>query len=164
LNVSPLTLDTAEWLPLLAAHLGARRGIAARLIVEVTETAAIRDPRATRRSLEAMKALGVSLAIDDFGSGHTSFRHLRDFPVDFLKLDGAFIQNVAERPEDGYFVRTLIDLARHLGIETVAEWVESEKAAVLLAGWGVDYLQGDHCGPPVLAPRAAAAPAPAAAA
>lgn len=153
LNVSPLTLDTPDWLPTLSAALGAHRGIAARLIIEVTETAAIRDPRATRRSLDAMKALGLSVAIDDFGAGHTSFRHLRNFPVDILKLDGVFVQNVSRQASDGYFVRTLIDLARHLGIATVAEWVEDEETACLLSGWGVDYLQGDHCGPPVLAAR-----------
>lgn len=153
LNVSPLTLETPDWLPTLASHLGARRGIASRLIIEVTETAAIRDPRATLRSLDAMKALGLAIAIDDFGAGHTSFRHLRDFPVDILKLDGVFVQNVARQPSDAYFVRTLLDLARHLGIATVAEWVEDEETAQLLAGWGVDYLQGEHCGMPALVPR-----------
>ncbi|WP_372425050.1 EAL domain-containing protein [Salinarimonas chemoclinalis] len=146
INLSPLTLETPDWLGILAATLGAHPGVAERLIVEVTETVAVRDPDATRGRLDAMKALGVAIALDDFGAGHTSFRHLRDFPVDLVKIDGAFVQNLARSPDDRFFVRTLIDLAHHLGIPTVAEWVETEEAAVMLAGWGVDYLQGDLFG------------------
>ena len=150
INLSPLTLDSPDWLATLAAHVGRSRTIASRLIVEVTETVAIRDPDATRRKFDAMKALGVSLAIDDFGAGHTSFRHLRSFPVDIVKIDGAFVQNLLRSTDDQYFVRTLVDLAHHLGMATVAEWVEDEETACLLAEWGVDYLQGDHCGVPQL--------------
>ena len=150
LNVSPLSIDRPDWLAILAGHLGRRSGIAARLILEVTETAAIRDPVATRRVLDGAKALGVSVAIDDFGAGHTSFRHLRDFPVDLVKIDGAFVQNLSRSSDDRFFVRSLVDLAKHLGVETVAEWVEDEESAALLASWGVDYLQGDHCGRPEL--------------
>ena len=91
------------------------------------------------------------MAIDDFGAGHTSFRHLRHFPVDLLKIDGAFVQNLSRSGDDRFFVRTLVDLAHHLNITTVAEWVEDEETALLLAGWGVDYLQGRHCGVPALA-------------
>lgn len=151
INVSPLTIERGDWLTMLAAHLGARPGIAARLVIEITETAAVRDPLATRGRLDAMKALGVAIAIDDFGAGHTSFKHLRSFPVDILKIDGAFVQNLARSPDDRFFVRTLVDLAHHLNITTVAEWVEDEATARLLAEWGIDYLQGDWCGPPVLA-------------
>ncbi len=150
INMSPATLESQDWLATFAAHLGRHAGIAQRLIVEVTETAAIHHPDAMRRRLDAMKALGVAIAIDDFGSGHTSFKQLRDFPVDIVKLDGAFVQNLATSQKDGFFVRTLIDLAQHLGLATVAEWVEDEATARLLAGWGVDYLQGDHLGAPSL--------------
>jgi len=150
-NISPLTLESPDWLATLAAHIGRRADIAARLIVEVTETVAIRDPDMARRKLDAMKALGVTLAIDDFGAGHTSFKHLRNFPIDIVKIDGAFIQNLARSTNDRFFVQTLIDLAHHLGLTTVAEWVEDEETARLLTSWGVDYLQGDHCGAPCLA-------------
>jgi EAL domain-containing protein (putative c-di-GMP-specific phosphodiesterase class I) len=93
-----------------------------------------------------MKALGIRVAMDDFGAGHTSFRNLRRLGFDFVKIDGAFIQNVARSPDDRFFVRTLLDLARHLGIETVAEWVEDAETARLLAEWGVDYGQGNYFG------------------
>ena len=159
MNVSPVTLESPEWLSTFAAHLGARPGVAPRLIVEITETAAVRDPDATKARLNAMKALGCAVAIDDFGAGHTSFRHLRGFPVDLLKIDGAFVQNLTRSPDDRFFVRTLVDLAHHLGIATVAEWVEDEDAARLLAEWGVDFLQGWPCGKPVVADDAGTAAA-----
>ena len=150
INLSPVTLETPDWLDTFAAHLGARPGIASRLIVEITETAAVRDPGATRARLDAMKALGCAVAMDDFGAGHTSFKHLRGFPVDLLKIDGAFVQNLSRSPDDRFFVRALIDLAHHLGIASVAEWVEDEETARMLTEWGVDFLQGWHCGVPVV--------------
>ena len=161
INLSPLTIEGPDWLSTLAAHLGARPGIASRLIIEVTETAAVRDPHVTRSRLDAMKALGVAIAIDDFGAGHTSFKHLRSFPVDILKIDGAFVQNLSRSSDDRFFVRTLVDLAHHLNITTVAEWVENEETARMLAEWGIDYLQGDYCGAPVLvaSPEASEVPA-----
>jgi EAL domain-containing protein (putative c-di-GMP-specific phosphodiesterase class I) len=150
INMSPMTLESADWLPALSANLGANPGVASRLIIELTESLAIRDPDATRRRLDAMKALGVAIAIDDFGAGHTSFKHLRNFPIDLVKIDGAFAQNLSRSQDDQFFVRTLIDLAHHIGIPTVAEWVEDEATAALLTGWGIDFLQGDHCGRPEL--------------
>ena len=84
--------------------------------------------------------------IDDFGSGHTSFRSLRALPVDILKIDGVFIQNLARSTDDRFFVRTLMDLAGHLGVQTVAEWVQDEETAQMLADWGVTFLQGEFCG------------------
>jgi diguanylate cyclase (GGDEF)-like protein len=150
LNLSAVTLVAPEWPETLAAHLGARPGIASRLVVEITESAVVRDLKAVRGRLDAMKSLSVAVAIDHFGAGHASFRHLRGLPVDLLKIDGAFVQNLTRSPDDRFHVRALIDLARHLGIATVAAWVEDEEAALLLAGWGVDYLQGRHCGAPVL--------------
>ena len=156
INLSPMTMERSDWLPSLAGHLGARPGVASRLIIEVTETIAVSDPIEARARLEAMKDLGVAIAIDDFGAGHTSFKHLRLFPVDILKIDGAFVQNLARSTDDRFFVRTLIDLAQHLGITTVAEWVEDEETARMLADWGVDYLQGDHCGKPEIGEDGAA--------
>lgn len=156
-NVSPMSMERPDWLSMLAGCLGASPGIASRLIVEVTETAAIRDPDATRRTLDTVKALGASVAMDDFGAGHTSFLNLRNFPVDVVKIDGAFVQNLTRTPDDRFFVRTLIDLAHHLGIACVAEWVEDEESALMLTSWGVDFLQGDHIGLPTIVAQASQA-------
>jgi EAL domain-containing protein (putative c-di-GMP-specific phosphodiesterase class I) len=88
------------------------------------------------------KDLGCGIAIDDFGAGYTSFRNLRKLGVDIVKIDGAFVQKLTRSEDDRAFVHTLIDLARRLGLKTVAEWVQDEAAAAILAGWGCDYLQG----------------------
>jgi diguanylate cyclase (GGDEF)-like protein len=145
-NVSMRSALTPEWLAALSAGLAGRPDIASRLIVEVTETAAMADIEATADILHKVKALGCRVAIDDFGSGHTSFRSLRNLPIDVLKIDGVFIQNVSRSTDDRFFVRTLLDLAKHLNVKTVAEWVQDAEAAAMLAEWGVDYLQGEFCG------------------
>jgi diguanylate cyclase (GGDEF)-like protein len=143
INVSPASLRSPDWLAALAARLGARPDLAVRLVVEMTETCLVDDVEAMRQRLAAMKDLGVKLAVDDFGSGHTSFRHLRDLPFDIVKIDGAFVQNIGRSTDDRFFVRTLLDLARHLEVEVVAEWVTDEASAQMLAEWGVTYLQGE---------------------
>jgi EAL domain-containing protein (putative c-di-GMP-specific phosphodiesterase class I) len=145
-NVSSSTLRHPDWHDAMAGQLATRPDLARRLIVEITETSIIEDIEATRAAIAAMKALGVRIAIDDFGAGHTSFRHLRDLGVDIVKIDGAFVQNLARSSDDRFFVRTLLDLARHLGVEVVAEWVKDEDTAATLRDWGVDYLQGELFG------------------
>ncbi len=145
-NVSMRTATTPEWMAALQAHISVAPCIADRLIVEITETAAMADLEATTKIVEAIKELGIRVAIDDFGSGHTSFKSLRALPVDILKIDGVFIQNLSRSTDDRFFVRTLVDLARNLGVQTVAEWVQDLETANLLAEWGVDFLQGEYCG------------------
>ncbi len=147
LPVSARTLQDAEWLPTLAAHLGARPGIESRLVIEVPE-AALAECRKILGRLHAMKALGVGLSLTGFGAGHVSPGQLRMLPVDLLKIDGAFIQPLKRSTADRLTVRTLIDRAQHLGIATVAEWVDDEATARLLTAWGVDYLQGGLFGEP----------------
>jgi diguanylate cyclase (GGDEF)-like protein len=145
-NVSMRTAVTEEWMEGLAAHVSSHAGVADRLIIEITETAAMSDIDATALIVQTIRALGIRVAIDDFGSGHTSFRSLRALPVDILKIDGVFIQNLARSTDDRFFVRTLMDLAGHLGVQTVAEWVQDEETAKMLADWGVTFLQGEFCG------------------
>ena len=122
--------------------LRAHAGVAERLTVEITETTAIQDIDETRGFVARVKDLGCRIAIDDFGAGYTSFRNLRKLGVDLVKIDGAFVQNLRRSEDDRAFVHTLIDLARRLGLETVAEWVQDEEAAAILADWGCDYIQG----------------------
>jgi diguanylate cyclase (GGDEF)-like protein len=157
-NVSVLTLRSPGWVDRLAASLGARPGTASRLIVEIVETLALEPIEEIERLLQRMKGLGLRIAMDDFGAGHTSFRNLRRLGVDIVKIDGAFVQNVARSLDDRVFVRSLADLARHLGLATVAEWVEDEEARRLLRDWGVDLLQGRLLGRPELYEPPAGAP------
>jgi EAL domain-containing protein (putative c-di-GMP-specific phosphodiesterase class I) len=142
LNVSPDSATDPDWWAALGAHLRSRRGLAQRLIIEITETAAIQDIGETAGFVTRAKDLGCRIAIDDFGAGYTSFRNLRALGVDVIKIDGAFVQNLTRSEDDRVFVRTLIELGRSLGLKTVAEWVQEEQAASMLAGWGCDYLQG----------------------
>jgi EAL domain-containing protein (putative c-di-GMP-specific phosphodiesterase class I) len=142
LNVSAASTVDPDWWAALGAMLRSHAGVGERLTVEITETAAIHDIDDTRGFVARVKDLGCRIAMDDFGAGHTSFRNLRKLGVDIVKIDGAFVQNLKRSDDDRAFVHTLIDLARRLGLETVAEWVQDEEAAVMLADWGCDYLQG----------------------
>lgn len=159
INLSVATAEDQDWLSALAFKLHGLTGVAARLTVEITESAAIADVPAMARFVRTMKDYGATVAIDDFGAGYTSFRALRDLGVDMVKIDGAFVQNMARSPDDRFFVRTLIDLARHLDLEVVAEWVQDEEAARRLTEWGCHYLQGFHVGAAGLAVPWAAEPA-----
>ena len=146
-NVSPASITDPDWWSTLGALLRANSGVAERLTVEITELMAIHDVDDTRGFVTRVKDLGCRIAIDDFGSGFTSFRNLRKLGVDVLKIDGAFVQNLTRSDDDRSFVRSLLDLSRRLGLKTVAEWVQDEDSASLLAEWGCDYLQGALVGP-----------------
>jgi len=141
-NVSPASTVDPDWWAGLGALLRAHTSVSGRLIIEITETAAIQDVDDARGFVTRVKDLGCRIAIDDFGAGHTSFRNLRKLGVDIVKIDGAFVQNIVKSSDDRAFVHTLVDLSRRLGLKTVAEWVQDEEAARLLADWGCDFLQG----------------------
>ena len=142
LNISPDTTMDPDWSASIESLMRAHPGVAERLIVEITETVAIQDIDDIRGFITRLKNFGSQIAIDDFGAGYTSFRNLRKLGVDIVKIDGAFVQNIARSADDRAFVQTLIDLARRLQIKTVAEWVQDEEAAVMLRDWGCDYIQG----------------------
>lgn len=143
-NMSGQTLHEPDFMSRFRALLGARPELARRLTVEITETCVIEDVEATSQAVAALKQFGTRVAMDDFGSGHTSFKNLRRLNIDLVKIDGAFVQNLSRSADDRFFVRTLIDLARHIGLPIVAEWVEDGEAARILRDWGVEYLQGDY--------------------
>ena len=142
LNVSPASTTDPDWWAGLGSLLRSHSGVAERLIVEITESAAIHDVDETRGFVARVKDLGCRIAIDDFGAGYTSFRNLRKLGVDIVKIDGAFVADIMRSEDDRAFVRTLIDLAKRLKLLTVAEWVQGEDAAGVLREWGCDYLQG----------------------
>jgi EAL domain-containing protein (putative c-di-GMP-specific phosphodiesterase class I) len=145
-NVSPETAGDPDWWSALSAKRRAHPDIAGRLILEITETAAVHHIGDASGFVTRAKDLGCRIAIDDFGAGFTSFRNLRKLQVDIVKIDGSFVQNLKRSADDRAFVRSLIELGRALGLKTVAEWVQDEEAAGMLAGWGCDYLQGELFG------------------
>jgi diguanylate cyclase (GGDEF)-like protein len=142
LNVSPASTTDPDWWSGLASLLRSHPGAAERLIVEITESAAILDVDETGGFVARVKDLGCRIAIDDFGAGYTSFRNLRKLGVDIVKIDGAFVRDIMRSEDDRAFVRMLIELAQRLKLETVAEWVQDEEAAGTLRDWGCNYLQG----------------------
>jgi EAL domain-containing protein (putative c-di-GMP-specific phosphodiesterase class I) len=150
INASPASLTNPEWLGALRSHAALGNVFAGRLIIEITESMALVDIKRTAATLDAVKQLGIEVAIDDFGSGHTSFRALRELPIDIIKIDGTFVQDVDRSSDGRFFIRTLVDLARHLGCRIVGEWVETEASAMIVEKLGVDYLQGRLLGAPRL--------------
>jgi len=148
LNISSLTASDRSWLRALVSHLKGKPDVASRLIIEITETAALDDFEDSARFVAAVRDLGCKVALDDFGSGYTSFRHLKTLTVDVVKIDGSFVINLGDNPDNLLFIRTLLNLAEGFGIETVAECVQSEEDASLLKAEGVDFMQGFYYGRP----------------
>jgi EAL domain-containing protein (putative c-di-GMP-specific phosphodiesterase class I) len=149
-NVSGLTAGDRPWLRGLIALLRNRPGLARRLVVEITETAALFDIDETARFVDALRHAGCRVALDDFGAGHTSLRHLQTLAVDIVKIDGSFVQDLANSPENRVFLRHLLGLTKQFGLSTVAECVESAEDAALLRAERVEYLQGYYLGPPTV--------------
>jgi diguanylate cyclase (GGDEF)-like protein len=142
LNVSPASTFDPDWWETFAALMRRHAGVAARIAIEITEMAAFQNVDDAIGFVTRIKDLGCCIAIDDFGVGNTSFRNLRRLGVDIVKIDGSFVQNLSRSADDRLFVRTMVELAGGLGLSTVAEWVQDEKAARMLTEWGCDYLQG----------------------
>ncbi len=147
-NISMETVKDFVWAEGYLALLRAHQNLANRITVELTETQIIDSIDATIEFVSEVKRLGCSFGIDDFGAGYTSFRNLKAMDIDILKIDGSFVTGVSSSRENQLFVRTLLDLARNFGMQTVAEWVDNEADAMLLKGLGVDFLQGFLIGKP----------------
>jgi diguanylate cyclase (GGDEF)-like protein len=148
LNVSGLTCSDNEWLAALRRLTGGRPEMLSRIVVEITETVAIEDLDQSIHFVDTLKELGCRVAIDDFGAGYTSFRNLKLLNVDIVKIDGAFVKNLADDTSDQIFVKTMIDLAQNFGLETVAEWVGDERTVKHLTDAGITYMQGYYYGMP----------------
>jgi diguanylate cyclase (GGDEF)-like protein len=152
-NVSGTAASDPVWLQSFVDYVRAEPGVAPRLIVELTETAALHHFEENAHFVSQLRELGVRVAIDDFGAGYTSFRNLQMLHVDTVKIDGSYIRDLSQSPENQVFVRTLVGLARNFDIKTVAEWVGSDEDAALLQDFGVDYFQGFHFGEPLIDPQ-----------
>ncbi len=119
-----------------------------RLVLEITETAAIRDLSQAQKFVRSLKSLGCQFALDDFGVGFASFSHLKHLPVDYVKIDGSFIRHLTRDDVDQHVVRALVEVANGLGCATVAEFVTDEDTVRLLRMLGVNYGQGFYLGEP----------------
>jgi EAL domain-containing protein (putative c-di-GMP-specific phosphodiesterase class I) len=121
------------------------------LCLELTESVLMADAEAAMASLSALRAIGVRLAIDDFGTGYSSLAYLRRFSVETLKVDRSFVSGLDRGGEDAAIVEAIVGLARSLGLQVVAEGVETEGQLRRLEALGCDYAQGFYLGHPVSA-------------
>ena len=148
INLSGLSLADESFLDYTVRELH-RHGIAGkRVCFEITETAAIGNLSGAIRFIRALKAQGVCFALDDFGSGLSSFAYLKTLPVDFLKIDGAFVKDIADSPIDFAMVKSIHEVARVMGKETIGEFVESAHVLSRLREIGVHFAQGYAVGEP----------------
>jgi EAL domain-containing protein (putative c-di-GMP-specific phosphodiesterase class I) len=149
INLSPREFQEGNFHDRLAA-LVTECGIDTRLVnLEITEVSHIRDPRRTRVVLDELKKRGVGLWLDDFGVGYSSVSHLQHFPLDGIKLPGDFIRPLPSDARCRSITRALIDLAHELGLEVIAEEVETEEQLAFLLDHGCEYVQGFLCSRPM---------------
>ena len=147
-NLSGASIGHPEMLELISDELTRRSVDSAGLVFEITETVAIADLDAAARFARELMDRGCQFALDDFGTGYSSFFHLKHLPVNFLKIDGEFIRGLADSPTDRVLVQAMVQIARGLGVQTIAEFVGDEPTMQALAELGVDHGQGFHLGEP----------------
>ncbi|WP_051559903.1 putative bifunctional diguanylate cyclase/phosphodiesterase [Marinobacterium jannaschii] len=141
-NLSGLSINDKDFLTFVSNTLQQYRIRPQQLCFEITETAAISNLAEAVEFINQMKALGCRFALDDFGSGLSSFGYLRNLPVDFVKIDGIFVKDLAENEIDLAMVRSINDIGHLMGKKTIAEFVETDEIAQILRQLGVDYAQG----------------------
>jgi EAL domain-containing protein (putative c-di-GMP-specific phosphodiesterase class I) len=150
INLSSHALQADYLLPVIKQKLESTWISPSRLTFEITETAAVTNFDKTREMVSKIRALGCRFALDDFGAGFSSFNYIKNFPVDYLKVDGQFIINLAVDQADQVLVKSMIDVAHSLGKKAIAEYVSNVEILRVLKELGVDYVQGFLLGKPEL--------------
>jgi len=141
-NLSRVSISDQHWIRRMTALLRGSGVNPSQLVFEITETAAMSEIDVTITFIKQLKEMGCRFALDDFGAGFSSFYYLKRFDVDYLKIDGSFIRDLATDEGSRIFVRALNDVARGLDKQVIAEWVETPDALNLLLGMGTQFGQG----------------------
>ena len=149
INLSGQSLGDATMLGFIVDEIRGSGASPERLCFEVTETATIANLTSALSLIHTLRELGCTFAIDDFGSGLSSFAYLKTLPVDYLKIDGMFVREMLKQPLDLAMVRSINEIGQTMGMRTIAEYVEDESTRRALADLGVDYVQGYGIGRPV---------------
>lgn len=149
INISGQSICDKEFVENLLLQLSHPNFDPASLTFEITETATVSNFSQATRFIVELKKRGCQFALDDFGSGLSSFSYLKNIPVDYLKIDGSFIRDIADDETDYAFVRSINQIGSIMGLKTIAEFVENERILTSLKKIGVDYVQGYHFGKPV---------------
>jgi EAL domain-containing protein (putative c-di-GMP-specific phosphodiesterase class I) len=148
INLSPKALVLSEFVPTVVRLAKDNEVDPRRIVFELTERETVRNISLLQRFVTDLKMEGFQFAIDDFGSGFSSFHYLKHFPIDFVKIDGDFIVNLLNDERDQVFVRHMAAMANELGIRTIAEFVETEEVLREVQAAGVDLVQGYLIGRP----------------
>jgi EAL domain-containing protein (putative c-di-GMP-specific phosphodiesterase class I) len=147
-NLSALSVTDGGMLAYIERRLELYGVDPARLVIEITETAAISDMERAKSFCAGVQTLGCAVALDDFGAGFGSFQYLKHLPFRYLKIDGDFIRALPDSPNDQLVVKALVGVARGMGRSTIAEFVGDEATLALLRDYGVNYAQGFQIGRP----------------
>ncbi len=148
INLSGASLANEEFLVFMQEQLEQSGVPAGRICFEITETTAIANLSKAMTLMETLKARGCLFALDDFGSGISSFGYLKNLPVDYLKIDGMFVKDIAEDPIDYAMVKSINEIGQVMGMKTIAEFVENDGIKRMLQAIGVNYAQGYGLGKP----------------
>jgi EAL domain-containing protein (putative c-di-GMP-specific phosphodiesterase class I) len=141
-NVSPRQLVDPTLPSQVASLLDATGLEPSALVLEITESVMLEDPETTMRTLDSLRDLGVRLSIDDFGTGYSSLSYLRRLPVNTVKIDRSFLLQLGHDPHDATIVGAVVDLAHSLGLDVVAEGIETTEQLAELLRLGCDHVQG----------------------
>ena len=152
INMSARSIGYERWMRTLRRGLQRDATAGERLILEITESSAMLVPELVVNFMSALQSKGICFGLDDFGAGFTSFRYLRDFFFDIIKIDGQFIRGIHADPDNQVLTRALVAIAQQFDMFTVAEFVENAEDAAYLAAIGVDCLQGYYFGAPTIHP------------
>lgn len=159
-NLSSASLADPMLPGAIAARLSQTGIDPAKLVFEITETAAVANMQQACEFAASLRGMGCGVALDDFGAGFASFYYLKHLPLDWLKIDGDFIRELPRNPTDQLVARHMIEIAHELGLRTIAEFVEDQETLDILAGYGVDCVQGFHIGHPEPIPESEQASRP----
>lgn len=151
-NMSARSVGYSRWKQTLEQGLARDTTLGERLILEITESSAMLMPDLVCAFMAELQHKGIAFALDDFGAGYTAFRYLKQFYFDILKIDGQFIRQIHNDPDNQVLTRALIGIGQHFDMVTVAEFVESHDEARFLQAAGIDCMQGYFFGAPSLTP------------
>jgi EAL domain-containing protein (putative c-di-GMP-specific phosphodiesterase class I) len=157
MNLSGGSLNDERFVREAFAMLAERPRAARLLCVEITEGVALHDLANTRRFIDRLRSFGARVALDDFGAGYTSFSYLKELPADALKIDGHFVRGLHAHPANLAIIEAIAELARNLGMQTIAEWAEDVETLEALHAAGIDYAQGYAIAKPLAPERILAA-------
>jgi EAL domain-containing protein (putative c-di-GMP-specific phosphodiesterase class I) len=148
INLSGASVSDEQFIEFVREQLSLHQVPPQVICFEITETVAIANLRQAAQFMRSLKQVGCRFALDDFGSGMSSFAYLKNLPVDYLKIDGGFVKQIVDEPTDLAMVEAINHIGHVMGLQTIAEFVENEAILEKITAIQVDYAQGYGIAPP----------------